>query len=95
MSFNETTIKNIAKLARLNFPADKVEKFTQDINSILNWVEELKEVNVDNVEPLISVSLQEPSFRKDEVTIDNLQQELMINAPESAHGFFSVPKMVE
>ena len=95
MSFNETTIKNIAKLARLKFPADQEEKFAQDINSILDWVEKLKEVNVENVEPLISVSMQTPGFRKDEVTTGELQKELMMNAPESAHGFYVVPKMVE
>ncbi|MBO7244083.1 MAG: Asp-tRNA(Asn)/Glu-tRNA(Gln) amidotransferase subunit GatC [Alphaproteobacteria bacterium] len=95
MSFNETTIKNISKLARLKFPADQEEKFTEDINSILNWVEELKEVNVDGIEPLISVSLQEPWMRKDEVTTGDLQQELLMNAPDAVHGFYAVPKMVE
>ncbi len=95
MSFNETTIKNISKLARLHFPAEQEEKFTKDINSILNWVEELKEVNVDNIGPLVSVSMQEPGFRKDKVTTGELQNELMANAPESAHGFYVVPKMVE
>ncbi len=95
MSFNETTIKNIATLARLKFPADQEEKFTADINSILNWVEELKEVDVDGVDPLISVSLQEPVFRKDEVTTGDLQKELLMNAPDASHGFYAVPKMVE
>ena len=95
MSFNETTIKNIAKLARLHFPADQEEKFTKDINSILSWVEELKEVNVENIDPLVSVSIQEPVLRKDEVTTGDLQNELMMNAVESAHGFYAVPKMVE
>ncbi len=95
MSFNETTVKNISKLARLHFPADQEEKFTKDINSILNWVEELKEVNVENIEPLVSVSAQEPVLRKDEVTTGGLQSELMMNAPQSAHGFYVVPKMVE
>lgn len=95
MSFNEQTIKNISKLARLRLPADQETKFMQDIDSILNWVEELKEVNVDNVEPLVSVSIQEDAQRDDEVTVGGLQKELMENAPESAHGFYVVPKMVE
>lgn len=95
MSFNKQTIKNVAKLARLHLPQDQEAKFMNDIDSILNWVEELKEVNVENVEPLVSVSIQEKAERKDEVTIENLQKELMINAPESAHGFYVVPKMVE
>ena len=39
--------------------------------------------------------MQEPGFRKDKVTTGELQNELMANAPESAHGFYVVPKMVE
>lgn len=95
MSFNEKTIKNIATLARLRLPQEQEAKFMHDIDSILNWVEELKEVPVENVEPLISVSMQEKAERQDEVTVGDLQQELMMNAPESAHGFYVVPKMVE
>lgn len=95
MNFNEQTIKNIAKLARLRLPQEQEAKFMHDIDSILNWVEELKEVSVENVEPLVSVSMQEKAERADEVTVGGLQQELMMNAPESVHGFYVVPKMVE
>ncbi len=95
MSFNEKTIKNIAHLARLRFPEDQEAKFMQDINGILDWVEELKEVDVSQVEPLVSVSPRESAIREDVVTVGGLQAELMANAPESAHGFYVVPKMVE
>ncbi len=95
MSFNEKTIKNIAWLARLRFPEEQETKFVQDIDSILNWVEELKEVDVSQVEPLVSVSPRENAIRPDVVTVGDLQTELMANAPESAHGFYVVPKMVE
>lgn len=95
MSFNEKTIKNIAHLARLRFPEEQETKFMQDINSILNWVEELKEVDVSQVEPLVSVSPRENAIRPDVVTVGGLQAELMANAPESSHGFYVVPKMVE
>jgi len=95
MSFNEQTIKNIAKLARLRFePADEA-KFMKDIDGILDWVEQLKEVDVTNVEPLVSVSTQEKAERQDIVTVGDMQAELMQNAPESVHGFYVVPKMVE
>ncbi len=95
MSFNEQTIKNVAKLARLHFdPADEA-KFTKDIEGILDWVEELKEVDVTGVEPLVSVSPRESAVRADVVTDGDIQAELMQNAPESVHGFYVVPKMVE
>lgn len=95
MSFNEQTIKTIANLARLRFPKEDEEKFMKDIDSILNWVEELKEVNIDGVEPLVSVTPRASAVRADEVTDGGLQTELMANAPESVQGFYEVPKMVE
>ena len=95
MSFNQQTIKTIANLARLKFPEDKEEKFMQDINGILDWVEQLKEVNVDGVEPLVSVSPRVSAIRPDVVTDGGIQTELMANAPESVQGFYEVPRMVE
>ena len=95
MSFNEQTIKTIANLARLKFPKEDEAKFMNDINGILDWVEQLKEVNVDGIEPLVSVSPRESAIRADVVTDGGLQTELMANAPESVQGFYEVPKMVE
>lgn len=95
MSFNEQTIKTIANLARLKFPKEDEAKFMADIDSILNWVEQLKEVDVTGVEPLVSVSPRESDVRADVVTEGNIQAELMANAPESVQGFYEVPRMVE
>lgn len=95
MSFNEQTIKTIANLARLKFPQEDEAKFTKDINGILDWVEQLKEVNVDGVEPLVSVSPRTNAIRADVVTDGGFQPELMANAPESVQGFYEVPRMVE
>ena len=95
MSFNEQTIKTIANLARLKFPKEDEAKFMADIDSILNWVEQLKEVDVTGVEPLVSVSPRESAVRADVVTEGNIQAELMANAPESVQGFYEVPRRVE
>ncbi|MGN1063580.1 MAG: Asp-tRNA(Asn)/Glu-tRNA(Gln) amidotransferase subunit GatC [Alphaproteobacteria bacterium] len=95
MAFNEETLANVANLARLNLSEAARQKFAGEVNGILNWVEQLQQVNVDGIEPLISVTAQTNAERKDEVTDGNIQADLMKNAPESAHGFFVVPKMVE
>ena len=95
MSFNAQTIKTIANLARLRFPKEDEEKFMKDIESILAWVEELKEVDASGVEPLVSVTPRTDAVRTDEVSDGNLQTELMANAPESVQGFYEVPRMVE
>lgn len=95
MAFNEETVANVANLARLNLTDEQKQKFASEVDGILNWVEQLQEVNVEGVEPLISVTEQTNAIRADVVTDGGIQTDLMKNAPESAHGFYVVPKMVE
>lgn len=95
MSFDQKTVANIANLARLNLKPEAQMKFAGEVEGILEWVRQLQEVNVDGVEPLLSVSIQEKAEREDVVTAGNIRDGLMKNAPESAHGFYVVPKMVE
>ena len=95
MAINQQTIQNLSWLARLKLPADREEKILADLQSILDWVEQLKEVNVDNVEPFVSVTDGIAPMRPDVVTEGDQQAELMANAPESVQGFYVVPKVVE
>ncbi len=95
MSFDIKTVQGIANLARINLDEAAAVKFTGEIDGILEWVRQLQEVNVDQVEPLVSVSEQVSAERDDVVSDGNIRDDLMANAPEAAHGFFVVPKMVE
>lgn len=95
MALNQETIKNLSTLARLRLPSEREEKILSDLQSILDWVEQLKEVDIDGVEPLVSVTDGITPMRQDEVTDGNLQAELMANAPEQIQGFYVVPKVVK
>lgn len=95
MALNQETIKNLSTLARLRLPAEREEKILGDLQSILDWVEQLKEVNIDGVEPLVSITEGTTPMREDVVTDGGLQTELMANAPEQVQGFYVVPKVVE
>ncbi len=95
MALNQQTIENLSALSRLKLPADREEKILSDLQSILDWVEELKEVDIEGVEPLVSVTQGNAPMRQDEVTDGGLQKELMLNAPEQIQGFYTVPKVVK
>ncbi len=95
MSFNEKTIENIARLSRLKLSQADKEKYVAELDGIISWVEQLQQVNVEGVAPLASVTEEKNVQRSDEVTTPDLQKELMANAPETSHGFYVVPKMVE
>lgn len=95
MAVDENIVRRIAFLARLKIDDNKLEATKDEFNKILNWIEELNEINTDNVEPLISVNEQSLNLREDAVTAGNQREEILKNAPSAEFDYFSVPKVVE
>ncbi|MBT3777293.1 MAG: Asp-tRNA(Asn)/Glu-tRNA(Gln) amidotransferase subunit GatC [Pelagibacteraceae bacterium] len=95
MKLNTNTINKIAKLARIRLSEKEADEFLKDINSILDWVEQLNEVNTDNVEPLTNISSSALTKRKDENQDINSSDEILQNSPDKLEGYFAVPKVVE
>lgn len=71
MAIDKETVKKVAFLSRLRIEDDKVEATEQEFNKILNWIEQLNEVNTDDVEPLVSVNESNIVCREDKVTEGN------------------------
>jgi aspartyl-tRNA(Asn)/glutamyl-tRNA(Gln) amidotransferase subunit C len=82
-------------LARIEVPDDRLDHLAAELNGILNWIAELDEINTDNVAPLASVTGHALPMREDVVSDGNYTADVLANAPESASGFFVVPKVVE
>ena len=95
MAVDKETVRRIARLSRLALPEERVEPMVQELNGILAWVEQLKEVDVEGIAPLTSVVEQNLKMRQDVVTDGNHAGELMLNAPGGEDHFFVVPKVVE
>jgi len=95
MSVDKDTVRRIARLARLALEEERVEPMVQELNGILAWVEQLKEVNVEGIAPLTSVVEQRLKMRDDVVTDGGNADALMVNAPGGEDHFFVVPKVVE
>ena len=95
MAVYNNTVKQVAFLARLKVEDSKVEQTKDEFNKILNWVEQLNEVNTENVEPLVAVNDTTLPLREDDVTDGNLKTEILKNAPMQEFGYFAVPKVVE
>lgn len=85
----------VASLARLKISDADAEKYGPQLSNIINFVEQLSEVDTDNIAPLASPVEIAPQLREDEVTDGNIQKEILANAPETLEGFFVVPKVVE
>ena len=94
MSIDISTVKKISNLSKLNFDDNQEENIKNELNNILNWVDDLKKVNTQEVEPMLSVFNEKINMRSDDVEITN-QNEILSNAPEQKEGFFVVPKVIE
>ena len=95
MKIDKNTINKIARLSRIKLDDKESEDYINDLNSILDWVEQLNEVNTENVEPLSNISSSILPKREDVSKDTNSSEEILENAPDKLQGFFAVPKVVE
>jgi aspartyl-tRNA(Asn)/glutamyl-tRNA(Gln) amidotransferase subunit C len=95
MSLDKATTQKVARLARIRLEDGEDEKYTAELNGILQWIDMLGEVDTDGVEPLANVANIDLELRKDEVSDGGIQQDVLANAPESLQGYFVVPKVIE
>ncbi len=95
MSLDPATVRRIARLARLRVEDSEIPQLQTELNSILGWVEQLNEVDVEGVEPLAGGAHTALPLRADEVTDGGIAQEVLANAPDRMGDFFAVPKVVE
>jgi aspartyl-tRNA(Asn)/glutamyl-tRNA(Gln) amidotransferase subunit C len=95
MSVDAATVRRIAHLARIAVAESEVEHLRGELNAMLAFVEQLREVNVDGVEPMTSVMPMEMKKRPDVVNDGEIADEVVANAPVTQDHFFLVPKVVE
>ena len=86
-------VEHIAKLARLELTEKEKEKYTKQLGAILDYVQQMNEVDTSNVEPMSHAIPLTNVMREDEVVYENTREELMQNAPAKEYGFFKVPKI--
>ncbi len=93
MAITRDDVKHIAKLARIELKAEELEKFRSDLNKVLGYVEVLKTVDTEGVEPLATVTGLENVWREDEAEESEVQEEIVKNAPERKGKFIKVKKV--
>ena len=95
MSLDKATVARIAHLARIHVPEQDLEPLAGELSTILDWVEQLAEVETEGVAPMTSVVEIESRWRKDEVNDGDRAEDVLANAPEAEMGFYTVPKVME
>lgn len=95
MKVDNELIDKLARLSKLEFDEAAKAGIKKDLTRMLDFVEQLKELNTDGVEPLIHVNEEMNKFREDEVTEELSQKDALKNAPKHDSFYFKVPKVVE
>jgi aspartyl-tRNA(Asn)/glutamyl-tRNA(Gln) amidotransferase subunit C len=98
MAFTEKDVRYVAELAHLELTEEEVKKFLPQIDSILEYVQKLNELDTSAVEPMAQViypGSQNASFRADRPCRNFTQDEALANAPEPGGGSFKVPRVIE
>ncbi|MGF1619728.1 MAG: Asp-tRNA(Asn)/Glu-tRNA(Gln) amidotransferase subunit GatC [Rhodomicrobiaceae bacterium] len=95
MKVDEATVRHVARLARIKVSDKEAQNLQGELSAILDWVEQLGEVDTANVEPMTRVEAMALPRREDKVTDGGIADQIMKNAPLTEDHFFLVPKVVE
>lgn len=95
MAIDAATVRKVARLARIAEPEDRLEPLAKELSGILDWIEQLNEVETEAVEPMTTAIHTPLPMREDEVTDGGDPERVLANAPRSVDHFFIVPKVVE
>jgi len=95
MSLDKATVTRIAHLARIKVPDAELDHLVGELGTILNFVEQLNEVDTEGVSPIASVVAARLPRRDDVVSDGGYAEDILANAPERTGGYFVVPKVVE
>lgn len=95
MQVDEATVRRIARLARIKITDAEAKGLVKELSGILNWVEQLEEVDTATVEPMTRVVPIELKKRADVVNDGDIADDIVKNAPMVEDHYFVVPKVVE
>ena len=95
MALSTEDIRNIATLAKLQINEQELEQYKQDLSNILEFVEQMNQADVDNIEPMAHPQDMMQSLRLDEVAETDQRDKFQGIAPATQDGLYLVPKVIE
>lgn len=95
MSLSAADVRWVAHLARLDVTEEELAALTRDLAAIVDYVNQLQQVNTEGVEPLAHAVELTDVFRADEPAPSLPVDEALANAPERKGDYFAVPAVLE
>ncbi len=94
MPIEKDDVKHVAQLARLKLTEEEINYFAKQLDSIVNYIDQLKEVNTSNVEPTTHVLPIQNVFRDDAARPSLKAGDALKNAPSKEKELFKVPRII-
>ena len=95
MKISKEEVEHVAVLARLTFSETEIERFVDQLNNILDYMDQLGKLETSSVEPTFHAVTRKNVFREDRALPSSPQDLALSNAPDGDRGFFRVPKIIE
>ena len=95
MKFDKDSLYKLGKLSKIQIDESKLKSLSSDLGSIIEFIDRLKSIDTENVDPT-SNSLDQSLIMREDIASDvNTANEILENAPQKELDFFSVPKVIE
>ena len=91
---SSSDVRKVAQLARLELPEDQIETYTEQIEEILSYVDQLQEIDTENIPPTTRAVEVVNAMREDIVKVNCSREDLLNQAPSREGDFFRVPKIL-
>lgn len=95
MKITYEDVKHVAQLARITLTSEQITVLSKQLNDIVEYIEQLNEIDTSTIEPTSHVVPLNNIFREDLITPSLPRQEMLKNAPDSNDRFYIVPKIIE
>lgn len=95
MSVTKKDVEYVAELARLSFSESEKERFIDDLNQILSYMDKLSELDTEDVDIIVNPYYIENKFREDEVQKSMALEDVLANAPQKLEDYVLVPNVIE
>lgn len=92
---NKDLVKNLAKLAKLNLADEEIDKYSKDLTAVVGYMEEIKNLNVNNIYETARVTEEENVIREDKIASSLSQKEALKNSKNTYNGYFLVPQVLK
>ncbi len=95
MGLSKQEVEHVAELARLSFSQEELEQLTRELDSILTYMEQLRQVSTQGIKPTTHAMELFNVFREDRILPSMEPKEVLANAPRRFGDTFQVPRVIE